>query len=338
MNNQFLSASYARILFRHLRLNETNGAAFFAGTNIGYSELMALDMPFTFADQKQLFKNALSITDEIDLGLSVGSQLHLSSHGHLGVAAFSSQNLGEALNTFVRFSDVREQIVAINSSQEEDGFHIQLKEAFDLGELRCFLIESIMSAIYSAIRFFVGQSPIGGSIHFNYPAPVYQQQYKTAFLMPVYFSAKVTEIIIPNEALLIPSPVADEALHEEAVEHCANLLKTMQQVSFTDKVSSLLLNNPGKLWTLEEVALQLHLSPRTLIRKLASEKTKFQEIRDSIIKEQAKSYLSNAKLNNKNMTVESIALLLGFSDVSSFRRSFKRWFGMSPSDYLASIN
>lgn len=338
MNNQFLSASYARILFRHLRLNETNGDAFFAGTGINYSELMALDVPFTFDDQKQLFQNALNITDEEALGLSVGSQLHLSSHGHLGVAAFSSQNLGEALNTFVRFSDVREQIIEINASNESDGFHIQLTEPVDLGELRFFLIESIISAIYSAVRFFTGQSAIDGSIHFTYPAPTYKKRYEAAFLMPVHFSAQVTEIIIPHEALLIPSPVADEHLHQEAVEHCANLLRTMHQHTFKDKVRSLLLNNPGKLWTLEEVASQLHLSPRTLIRKLANEKTKFQEVRDDLIKQQAKSYLSNAKLNNKTMTVESIALLLGFSDVSSFRRSFKRWFGMSPAEYLASLD
>ena len=337
MNNQFLSASYARILFRHLRLNETNGDAFFAGTHITYSELMALDVPFTFEDQKQLFENALKITDEESLGLSVGSQLHLSSHGHLGIAVFSSKNLGEALDTFVRFSDVREQIVSIESLLENDGLHIQLTETLELGSLRCFLIESIISAIYSAVRFFIGQAPFQGSMHFAFQPPSYASRYESAFKIPIYFSEKITEIIIPHEALSIPSPVADEALYQEALEHCSKLLMTMQQTSYKNKVSSLLLNNPGKLWNLEEVASQLHVSPRTLIRKLVIEGTKFQEIRDDVIKQQAKSYLSNARLNNKNMSVESIALMLGFSDVSSFRRSFKRWFGMSPAEYLDSL-
>ena len=71
------------------------------------------------------------------------------------------------------------------------------------------------------------------------------------------------------------------------------------------------------------------MSSRTLIRKLALEGTKFQIIRDEQAKKQAANYLTDASLS-----VESIGHLLGFSDASSFRRSFKRWFGETPSQYL----
>ncbi|MDG1702670.1 MAG: helix-turn-helix domain-containing protein [Pseudomonadales bacterium] len=40
-------------------------------------------------------------------------------------------------------------------------------------------------------------------------------------------------------------------------------------------------------------------------------------------------------LTEASLSVESIGHLMGFSDTSSFRRSFKRWFGETPAQYLA---
>ena len=78
------------------------------------------------------------------------------------------------------------------------------------------------------------------------------------------------------------------------------------------------------------MAEKLHVSPRTLIRKLESEGTRFQVLRDEMAKKQVLNYLGDA-----NLSVESVGHLMGFSDVSSFRRSFKRWFGETPSQYIA---
>jgi AraC-like DNA-binding protein len=104
-------------------------------------------------------------------------------------------------------------------------------------------------------------------------------------------------------------------------------------VSSTEEtVSTLILENPGKIWTLNEVAARLSMSPRTLIRKLESEGTQFQRVRDEMAKKQVANYLADA-----NLSVESVGHLMGFSDVSSFRRSFKRWFGETPSQYIARI-
>jgi AraC-like DNA-binding protein len=66
------------------------------------------------------------------------------------------------------------------------------------------------------------------------------------------------------------------------------------------------------------------------MRKLDSAGTKFQAVRDNVSKEQAADYLKDPSLS-----VESVGHLMGFSDTSSFRRSFrpsfKHWFGETPS-------
>ena len=104
------------------------------------------------------------------------------------------------------------------------------------------------------------------------------------------------------------------------------------ELSTEERVSTLITENPGRIWTLAEVSEKLSISPRTLIRKLESEGTRFQSVRDDVAKQQVANYLSDA-----NLSVESIGHLMGFSDVSSFRRSFKRWFGETPSQYIVRV-
>ena len=261
-------------------------------------------------------------------------QLHLSAHGPVGIAAFSSPNLGCAFDVLVKYSDVRAQFVEISPGKGSGVYHLQMAEALDLGDLQCFLTESVMSAIYSAIMFFVGASPVACELRFAYPEPAYGKQYRTFFRYPVAFDQSVTEVVIANDALKTPSPVADESMHKDALDQCEKLLRSLKGpgAGYEDRVRNLISQNPGKLWTLDETAKKLHMGPRTLMRRLKSEGTRYQTIRDDVLKQQAVHYLTDPKL-----TVESVGHLLGFSDVASFRRSFKRWFGETPSDYLERI-
>jgi AraC-like DNA-binding protein len=83
------------------------------------------------------------------------------------------------------------------------------------------------------------------------------------------------------------------------------------------------------LWTLPEVAKALHLSERTLMRRLKDEGLRYQTLHDAELHRQTVIYL-----NDKRHTTESLAAALGYSDTSGFRRAFHRWFGMSLGEYL----
>ena len=91
------SSSYARILFRHLRLTADNCAAYFADTDVTFDDLMTLDDTIPAAALNQIYRNALALSAQQDLGLAVGAQLRLSSHGPLGVATFTGPDLRTGL-------------------------------------------------------------------------------------------------------------------------------------------------------------------------------------------------------------------------------------------------
>lgn len=330
MSEVYLSTAYARILFRHLKLDQQSGEPFFEGTSVNYDTLMKLDTQVSYQDQERLFVNALGLAKAPGLGLSVGSHLHLSAHGPLGIAAFSSPDLRQALEVFIRYTSTRAQFVDISSCQTAQHLCLHVTPTLPLGKLECFLMESVMSAIYVAITFFTADKAFDGYVGFSYPVPPYAALYEEAFHIPVNFDCKHNLVAVPLDILDTPSPVPDKQMHESALAQCESLLASLKQnrSTLSDKVREILQNNPGKLWGQAIMADQLNMSSRTLIRKLAEEGEKYQDIQDTVVFNLAKQYLKNPSLS-----VDAIAQLLGYSDASSFRRGFKRYWGQTPAAY-----
>ncbi len=76
----------------------------------------------------------------------------------------------------------------------------------------------------------------------------------------------------------------------------------------------------------------LRLSRRTLQRRLKAEKTSFQKILREVRAVLAVNYLKDARLKSLE-----IAMLLGYSNLSSFTTAFKSWYDMPPAEYRQKI-
>jgi AraC-like DNA-binding protein len=107
----------------------------------------------------------------------------------------------------------------------------------------------------------------------------------------------------------------------------------LQNQVFTDtyafQVQQLLIQqlkeeSPG----IEIVADHLSMSVRSLQLKLKEEGTSYQKILNAVRKNLAIAYLREPKVSKGE-----IAQMLGFSEISVFSRTFKKWTGKSPSEY-----
>ena len=77
------------------------------------------------------------------------------------------------------------------------------------------------------------------------------------------------------------------------------------------------------------MARLFHLTPRTLHRRLVDKGTSFKDILEELRHMLAVQYLLNSKLS-----IQEIGFNLGYSDQANFRRAFKRWKNIAPSDYM----
>ena len=80
--------------------------------------------------------------------------------------------------------------------------------------------------------------------------------------------------------------------------------------------------------TQEEIAQELNMSLRNMQRRLRGEGTSFTQLLDDTRRTLATQYVRSRRLS-----INEITYLLGFSEPSNFSRAFKRWTGLSPSEF-----
>ena len=145
----------------------------------------------------------------------------------------------------------------------------------------------------------------------------------------MFFNGERVEYRVPLALLDTLCPTSDHTAHQQAIRLCSNMLEELKGDKTIDaQVKRILLADaPGSL-NQEAVAQQLCITPRTLIRRLKHENTNYREVQENVLSELAHKYLSE-----QDMSVEVIAVLLGYSDTANFRRAFKRWTAMTPQQY-----
>lgn len=77
--------------------------------------------------------------------------------------------------------------------------------------------------------------------------------------------------------------------------------------------------------SLDRISTRLHMSARTLHRRLVEQGTTFRHVLADVRRELAERYL-----RERQLAIGEIGFLLGFSDTSAFHRAFKRWTGQAP--------
>lgn len=79
---------------------------------------------------------------------------------------------------------------------------------------------------------------------------------------------------------------------------------------------------------MESLAAQLHMTSRTLRRRLDAEGTSFRQLQDEVL-----GTLAEELLRSTALRLEEIAERLGYGEVSNFIHAFKRWKGVSPGQF-----
>jgi AraC-like DNA-binding protein len=163
------------------------------------------------------------------------------------------------------------------------------------------------------------------------PRPAFTAGVRHFFPCPVQYDQPANSVTFSVRHLEVPI-VRDEA-QLEAFLHLAPYHLVIQPqastLSITHRIREILGDDfRRELPSFEELTQLLHMSARTLRRRLEREGTSYQRIKDNARRDIAISLLSR-----DGLTVSEVAEQTGFSDPSAFHRSFKKWTGQSPGSY-----
>ncbi|MGK0289624.1 MAG: AraC-like DNA-binding protein [bacterium] len=260
-----------------------------------------------------------------------GKKVVPGSHALLASAVVHSCNLGEALEKGFRFSRFVYDGIDFDLITDDQFAYITI-ESTELHEpSSIFLVELAIFVWYRFASWLIGQRLELSRIHWKFDETKYLEEYNLVFqCLNIAFNQKNNQLIFPIQLLQLPV-VQNEKSLSKVLENSAEQLFSIPigKKGVNHQVEEILTQNiHGVLANINDIAKLLGLSEATLRRRLKKEGDNFQKIKNKVRKNLAIEYLQKSKI-----TLEDVALRVGFSETSAFFRAFKKWTGKSPSSY-----
>jgi len=288
-----------------------------------------------FATFKELVKQALKLSGEPMLGLLFGQRLTIRSHGIIGFNALQGATLRQTLQFVERYMAVHTSLLSFAHEQDKSApsEHIRLIIGYPLGEIERPLLEAVMMAIKNVFEAITPASTDRVQwVHFPFAEPDYADVVRQMVDYPIVWNQPWAGFTVDSALLDMPLQLADPITFHEIEQICQRKLMQMNEkaalgVRIHQLLRELILEQQ-RLPSLEFTASLFNMTPRTLHRHLESEGTSFKQILQEV-----RHALAVENLRAGNLSVQEIAYALGYQDVANFRRAFKQWEGVSPSQF-----
>lgn len=293
----------------------------------------------TVAQQLQVFRNARALSGRADWALDFGRQLNITSHGPLGFAALSAPTLGDGVDVLGKFARIRAPYLQFATRQIGQDFVLQIdSSAYPLADLELPLIEIVLQIANTYAEAVLGRQVASARLLIAQPAPAHAARYAEYFPYACQFAAPINALVLPASLRQMPCPLYDERTYQGSLSRCREALDNLlrpddlrQRVEHWLSAHFEPLLAAGEVVSqphLNDLAAALHLSPRTVIRRLAEQGSSFR-----LLREQQQQALACRLLGDVRYTVSDISQLLGYGDAANFGRSFRRITGMSPGQF-----
>lgn len=253
------------------------------------------------------------------------------SRNFLGLVWFAmsqAPTLREAIETLARYHHLHNQGSEVKLRTEGDLAIWEYSSVVRGQNHSRQYVDLSMALATHMVRYLTGAHIRPKRVFFIHSAPAQLKPFQQCFDCPLHFDQEFNGAIFDVEQLNRPIQHHDSSLRAlleeqllEANKQQANNLPRVIKIAIKRTLST-------NQCTLESVANLVLLSTRTLQRQLSEEGTSFSTLHDEVRFDSACEYLQDSKI-----PLKQLASILGFSDQTSFSRSFKRRAGMSPQQW-----
>ena len=300
------------------------------GLGLGVEDLTRPSTRVSYRQASLMIRRALEAIADPALGLTIGARGTLGSMGLIGHAMAMCKTLGDAMGLALKHL-VLTGAVGYRIELRAGGglLWLELEHNFPDPDIQAFITEEAFSSTFTYARALTGGRGAPVQVDFAHPERGNGAFAREVFGVPVNFGCARNRFVFEPSLLALPVPTH----HPLGLRQALDLLAAFsQQEKAKDDLCSAVeraaYNTLMQGTTLEDVARELNMSGRTLRRKLSASGVSFESLVENVRKTRALSLLTHS-----SVAVERVAIETGYSDVRNFRRAFKRWTGVSPSEY-----
>jgi AraC-like DNA-binding protein len=292
-------------------------------------------LPQSFAEQprvllstKELFalwRAVAEVSGDPAIGLLLGTENRTERFHPISLAALASENFAAAVDQMARYKQLTcpEEI-----TQKKDGdqWSIQFRWLLADEVEPAVLVECCFAWVLSIARHGIGSRLSPMRVEFVEPR-AHSKTIERHLGCPVVSGASRNAIVFRRADAQRPFVTRNaELLAMLAPQFEQELKQENKEENFLERVRTAIQQKlTGRRPSIEDIADGLHVSPRTLQRRLQDEGSSFQRLLD-----EARHQLARRYLNNSVLELNEAAYLLGYEDGNSFVRAFRTWEGIPP--------
>ena len=282
----------------------------------------------------RLMESAVELTGEEAFGLVAAEQLQPQTLRGLGLAWLASDTVFDGLCRLARFSKLVTTAAEVTVRDDGELVHMDFDRTALVSGAHPALKDYGVGVVVRMCTLALGDFLAPVNVTLDRPRPASPERWESMLASRVEFDAQRTTISWYRSDIMEPLVTGDPALaranDEQTQAYLDGFLTQSTSREVVDKIVEHLPDGPPSQ---QQIADALHVSNRTLQRKLKEEGTSFMDLL-----QETRLQLATKYLRAPNRSVVETAYLLGFSEPSTFSRAFKRWTGMAPADFRASAS
>ncbi len=318
-----ISRSFIRGFDQLLLEKGVQPAVFYQQAKISPSHFNQDDSPIPFYNELRLFEMAAKYFSEPDICLKLAERQSLSALGPAVSHLRSNISVLDAIHSIQEnlHLSVEGVLLELKTSDSVAVWAIKWAES-SLGASP-FAQDHALALMCIIMKALCGDNWKPRAVYFEHPELSNLSSFHRYFGAPIAFDNHFTGIAFAPACLkqltiAQTSPEPFNTLTLNPVDRVE--LDLTQQIK---SVIALLIDNDD--CCIEKVAGHLSMSKRTVQRRLQEDETNFKDLVSCVRSEQAIELL-----HSTHFSLAEIGVMLGYSQLSAFSRSFKRWHGMSP--------
>lgn len=275
-----------------------------------------------------LHRGIAEASNDPGVGLKLGTEERVERYDPVKIAAISARSFQDAVERLSRYKQLTcpEEIRVVERGNECAVRFVWLRAHEKEPPL---LVDVCFAWIVAMAQRGTGRPLSPQRVEFQ-RAPAHREMYEVHFRCPVKFRANQNALVFKKADMELPFVTSNpDLLATVAPQLEAELTEQLAQKNFNEQAKGILKRLlAGQRPGIDDLARELHLSTRTLQRRLTEQGITFQRLLEEARRELARHYLlhSSRELNET-------AYLLGYEDANSFFRAFHQWEGTSPGQW-----
>ncbi|MEA3411505.1 MAG: AraC family transcriptional regulator [Pseudomonadota bacterium] len=288
------------------------------------------DNEIPFVAGSRLLERCVTVTGCQHFGLLMGQRANASSLGIAGFMLRFAPDVRTALGDLERNLDLHDTGGVPGLDTRGDvtllGYAVHQSGAAAVDQIHdmstavaCNIMRELCGADWNPTRVLLSRRAP------NDPAP-----YERFFRATVRFDSERNAVVFPTRLLDQPLTSADPLLYRYFIEQ-ANELRAHRSEDIVERLRRLLRKSlADRKFMTHYIASQLCMHERTLHRRLQEAGTTYRHELEDIRYAMARQMLADSAVPQSR-----IAVALGYASATAFGRAFKRWSGVTPSEWRA---